>query len=229
MVLRVLLLLACGLASPAQDFAQSLWKAAAPIYQKTIRHPFLTGLTDGTLPKERFKFYMLQDALYLRAYSRALSVLAAKAPNPEWAAFLNKGALECLEVEVALHGTWFTKEELRTAEMAPTNAAYTNHLLAVIHQGGFAEGMAAVLPCYWIYWEVGKELKKTGSKDAAYQKWIDQYSGDAYGASVQKAIAIMNEAARGANADLLRRHYVLSSRYEYLFWDHAWRLEAWQP
>jgi thiaminase/transcriptional activator TenA len=228
MVVRALLILV-ALALPAQDFASSLWKAAEPIYQKTLRHPFLTGMTDGSLPKERFKFYMLQDALYLRAYSRALSVLAAKAPNAEWAVFLNQGAIECLEVEVALHGTWFTKEEFARAEMAPVNAAYTNHLLAVIHQGSFAEGMAAVLPCYWIYWEVGKELKKKGSKDAAYQKWIDQYAGDGYGASVKKAIAILNEAAKGEKAELLRQHYVRSSRYEYLFWDHAWRLERWEP
>jgi thiaminase/transcriptional activator TenA len=227
MVVGLLLLLAQG-----QDFSATLWKKAEPMYRKSVEHPFLKGLADGTLPKEKFKFYMVQDALYLRAYAKALSVLAAKAPREEWALFLNKGAIECLEVEAALHGTWFTKEELTRAEMAPTNLAYTNHLIATIHQGSFAEGMAAVLPCYWIYWEVGKELKAKGSKDAAYQKWIDQYAGDGYGASVRKAIEIMNGAAEGlgrSERSKLERHYVLSSRYEYLFWDHAWREEKWRP
>jgi thiaminase (transcriptional activator TenA) len=231
MVLR-LALLAVALAASAQDFSNTLWRGAEPFYKKSLAHPFLQGLTDGTLAKEKFHFYMLQDALYLRAYSKALSVLAAKAPREEWALFLNKSAIECLEVEAALHGTWFTKEELRRAAMAPTNLAYTNHMLAAVHQGSFAEGMAAVLPCYWIYWEVGKALVAQGSKDARYQKWIDQYAGEAYGKSVRQAIAIFDAASReasNAERERMEKHFLLSSRYEYLFWDHAWRLEKWLP
>jgi thiaminase/transcriptional activator TenA len=228
MVLKLFLLLYASIAF-GQDISETLWRSAEPIYKKTLQHPFLLGLTDGTLPKERFKYYMIQDALYLRSYSKVLSILAAKAPQEEWALFLNKSAVECLEVEAALHGTWFTRAELEAAEMAPANAAYTNHLLAVAYQGTFAEGMAAVLPCYWIYWEVGKELQKKGSKDPKYQEWIDQYAGEAYSASVKQAIAIMNAAAKGQELSLLKKHYVRSSRYEYLFWDHAWRMETWQP
>lgn len=226
--LAALPLLAPALA--AEEFSSVLWRQAEPFFQKSLAHPFLRGLADGTLPKEKFKFYMIQDALYLSAYSRVLSVLAAKAPQQDWALFLNKSAVECLEVEAALHGTWFTKEELARAEMAPTNLAYTNHLLAIAHQGSFPEGMAAVLPCYWIYLEVGKKLLAGGSKDPLYQKWIDQYAGDAYAQSVRRAIAIMNASAQGlppSERDKLLAHFRLSSRYEYLFWDHAWRLEAW--
>ncbi len=231
MVLKAALL-ALALTASAQDLSKTLWPSAEPFYQKSLAHPFLQGLTDGTLPKEKFHFYMVQDALYLRAYSKALSVLAAKAPREEWALFLNKSAIECLEVEAALHGTWFTKDELARASMAPTNLAYTNHMLAAIHQGSFAEGMAAVLPCYWIYWEVGKALVAKGSKDPRYQKWIDQYAGEAYGRSVQQAIAILDAASNGISAaerERMKNLFLLSSRYEYLFWDHAWRMENWLP
>jgi thiaminase (transcriptional activator TenA) len=116
--------------------------------------------------------------------------------------------------------------------MMPTNYAYTNHLLAAVERKSFAEGLAAMLPCYWIYWEVGKELKKRGSKNADYQRWIDQYSGESYADTVNLVLRMMNTeadrvtaAVRGSAKDL----FVISSRYEYQFWDMAWREEKWSP
>jgi thiaminase (transcriptional activator TenA) len=234
---RSLLLLGCALPLRAQEFTAELWRSIASIYRRTLEHPFLRGLTDGSLPRDRFQFYLIQDGLYLRAFSRALNTLAAKAPKEEWALTLSQHAIDAIRAERELHETilrsyGLTAADAARATMAPANAAYTNHLLASVHRLSFVEGLAAMLPCYWIYWEVGKHLVKRGSKDPSYQRWIDQYSGDAYAASVRQALAIMNDAAREASPAQLasaRALFERSARYEWMFWEMAWRREQWPP
>ncbi len=71
------------------EFTAELWESIGPIYAAILRHPFLTGLTDGSLPRENFKFYAVQDALYLREFARALSITGARAPRDEWIIMFN--------------------------------------------------------------------------------------------------------------------------------------------
>ena len=96
----------------------------------------------------------------------------------------------------------------------------------------FHEGLAAVLPCYWIYWEVGKELQKRGSQDPDYQRWIAQYASQDFGRVVEHVLEMMNAEAEGLDApsrDRLTKIFQTSSRYEWMFWDMAWREEKWEP
>lgn len=224
-------ILLASLAWGGGGFTERLWLEIAPIHEKTRSHPFLAGLADGSLPRSRFNFYLEQDALYLGAFSRALSLLAARAPREDWALILNRHAVEALEVERKLHESLLGPGR-RLAVMAPTNYAYTNHLIAAVSQRPFGEGLAALLPCYWIYWEVGKELKKRGSKNPDYQRWIDQYAGEEYGATVRQVLEMMEQQARLMSEDsrqAARKLFEISARYEYMFWDMAWREEAWPP
>jgi|SRR5687768_7279766 len=221
----------------AASFTDNLWTGARTIYAETLQHPFLKGLSAGTLPKDRFQFYLLQDAQYLGAFSEALSLVADKAPREEWASMLRSHAEQAVEVERELHKSLLdsygvSKEMAARTQMAPTNYAYTNHLLVTAARGTFAEGLAALLPCYWIYWEVGKELTKRGSKNPEYKRWIDQYSSGDYGKVVKEVLAIMNAEANNLSpAEQLRciDLFILGARYEYMFWDMAWRMEAWPP
>lgn len=220
-----------------QSFTGQLWQENAPIYGKTLSHPFLQGLTDGSLPQDRFRFYLVQDTLYLRAFGQALNILAAKSPRREWAVILAQHSIDAIQEEREMHekillSYGVTPAETLRAVMAPTNRAYVNHLFASVEKLSFTEGLAAMLPCYWVYWEVGKELKKKGSKDPAYQRWIDQYAAEDYGKAVQAVLEMMNAAAGGASAAeraSARELFTLSARYEYMFWDMAWRLERWEP
>lgn len=218
-------------------FTDQLWSDIEPIYAKTLQHPFLQGLATGHLPKPRFHYYLVQDALYLKAFSEALHKLAAKAPRKEWSATLRDHAKVALAEAQNLHEKILSSygvnpQQIARTTIAPTNYAYTNHFLRAAEAGSFTDGLAAVLPCYWIYQEVGRELKKKGSRDKDYQRWIDNYAGDEYAATVQQVLRMMNrEAARmspAAQAEA-RRLFTLSARYEYQFWDMAWRLEQWQP
>ncbi len=221
----------------AARYTPDLWQAIAPIFQATLKHPFLTGLADGSLPRPKFQFYLVQDALYLDAFSRALNILASKAPRTDWAIAFSRDSIESLEVERQMHsqvlGSYgVTAQAIAAASMAPANYAYTNHLMAAVERGSFLEGLAAMLPCYWIYWEVGKHLIKRGSKNKDYQRWIAQYSSDSYGKTVERVLAIADrEAAEASPAirDRATKLFVLSARYEYQFWDSAWREERWLP
>jgi thiaminase/transcriptional activator TenA len=212
-----------------------LWRAIESIYAAILRHPFVTGLTDGSLTRESFRFYAVQDALYLREFARGLSIAGARAPRDEWIVMFNEHAAEALRVERALHEGFFrefglTAEEVAATPLAPTNAAYTSYLLAVAYGRPFHEAVAALLPCYWIYWEVGKALERAGSPDPLYARWIGTYASDAFGDVVRSVLAATDAMALGVGAaerDAMRRHFVTTSRYEWMFWEMGFRRESW--
>jgi thiaminase/transcriptional activator TenA len=202
-----------------------LWAEMAPTYAAILTHPFITGLRDGSLPEDRFRYYVLQDSLYLRDYCRALSALAGRAPEPEWTALFATHAAEAIRVEQELHAGLLERLGNPEPEPAsPTTTAYTSYLLATVHGGSFAEGLGAVLPCYWIYRDVGRELARAGSPHPLYADWIATYGDPQFDAVVE---AVLDVVDRVDDGDAMRPHVGVCARYEYMFWDAAWRLERW--
>jgi thiaminase/transcriptional activator TenA len=219
----------------SNGFSQTLWASIGEIYGKILIHPFVSGLTDGSLDKEDFRFYVVQDARYLREYARALSLLAARAPEEQDILMFNQHAAGAMEVERALHKGFFrdfglTEEEFAEIPMAPTNVAYTSYLLAICYGGSFPEALGATLPCYWIYWEVGKALIERGSPDPLYRRWIETYGGEEFAAVVRAVLALTDRVGQELNEPTKRRvreHFVTTSRYEWMFWDMGYRKEQW--
>jgi thiaminase (transcriptional activator TenA) len=138
-------------------------------------------------------------------------------------------------VERALHESFFSEWGLTPAAvaatpLAPTNVAYTSYLLAVAYGAPFHEAIAALLPCYWIYWEVGKELERAGSADLLYGRWIGTYASEEFGSLVRAVLDAVDRTAAGLPApalDAMRRHFVTTSRYEWMFWEMGYRQESW--
>ena len=216
-------------------FSAQAWDETANLYQRILDLPFNRELAEGTLSQARFRFYMIQDALYLKEYARALSIASAKGPDHDSIEFFAKSAMTVMVVERALHGDFLEKfgvseAALAAAEPSPTCLGYTNFLLGVAARDGYAELAAAVLPCFWIYWEVGKHIAETAKSDNPYQAWIDTYAGDEFGNAVQTAIAISDRAAAVASPEVqaaMMRAYKRCAQYEWMFWDSAYRQEAW--
>jgi len=216
-------------------FRDRMWGAMEPIFAKILAHPFLSGLADGSLPRDSFRHYVVQDALYLVDYARALALVGAKAPDEEAIAMFASHARGALEVERSLHEGLLvelgvTSEQLRGAPTTPTTLAYTSYLLRSCHQGSFAEGLAAVLPCYWIYAEVGAALLARSSPDPLYARWIGTYGGEEFGKIVADVLALVDRTGASASASeqsAMREHVATTSRYEWMFWDASWRREAW--
>jgi thiaminase/transcriptional activator TenA len=216
-------------------FTKELWAAMEPIYGAILAHPFVRGLTDGSLSREAFRFYVVQDALYLREFARALSVAAARAPAAHGIIMLKQHAANALRVERALHEGFFrefglTPETVAATPLAPVNQAYTSYLIAVAYGAPFHENVAALLPCYWIYWEVGKALERAGSPEPLYARWIATYAAEEFGAVVRAVLAAVDAVGArlgSAERDAMRRHAVTTARYEWMFWDMGYRRERW--
>lgn len=217
------------------SFSAELWRDIEDVYAAILAHPFVTGLADGSLPRESFEFYVTQDALYLRKYARALAAVASHAPEPTATEMFARHAAGIVSAELGLHETLFAELGIdpaaaESAGEAPTTLAYTSYLLATTTAGTYAEGVAVVLPCYWIYAEVGRHLLERGSPDARYQKWIDTYGADEFGDEAREVIAATDAMSAGLSAterDRLRRHFLTTSRYEWMFWDMGYRRENW--
>ena len=213
----------------------TLWDGIAPIFDAIVAHPFVTGLTDGSLPADAFAGYVAQDVHYLRTYSRALAVVAAKAPTLADTAMFARHAAEVFDVELSLHGELLpalglAADSVDSATVSPTTQAYVSYLLATTYGGSFADGLAAVLPCYWIYAEVGAELLHRGSTEARYQRWIDSYGGEEFAATVTEVLALADRIGptlSPADEAVARAHFVTTARYEWMFFDAAYRREEW--
>ncbi|WP_349268879.1 aminopyrimidine aminohydrolase [Mycolicibacterium parafortuitum] len=217
------------------SWTSRLWTDIAAIFDATLAHPFLTGLCDGSLPRDVFAEYVAQDVHYLRTYSRALAVVAAKAPTLADTAMFARHAAEVFDVELSLHAELLpalglSAESVNAVPVSPTTQAYTSYLLATVYGGSFVDGLAAVLPCYWIYAEVGAALLTRGSVDERYQRWIDSYGGDEFAATVTEVLCLADRIGptlTAADEAVARSHFVTTSRYEWMFFDAAYRREGW--
>lgn len=218
-----------------QSWSARLWNEIQPTFTAILAHPFLTGLTNGSLGPDVFAWYLAQDVHYLRDYARALSVVAARAPTLADTAMFARHAADVFEVELALHSALLPEFGLDTAtfgaaSVAPTTRAYTSYLLATAYSGSFADGLAAVLPCYWIYAEVGAMLVEHGSPEGRYQRWIDSYSGDQFAAIVAEVLELADRTGPTLSAaaeTVARAHFATTARYEWMFFDAAYRREDW--
>ncbi|GAA5006144.1 hypothetical protein GCM10025734_45930 [Kitasatospora paranensis] len=150
------------------SLTDELWAAIEPVYDEILAHPFLAGLTDGTLPRQAFRHFVVQDSHYLRDYARALAVCAAKAPGEAEVRAFADDAVGAIAAEQGMHAEFLTAfgdtaEQAAAEPVMPTTRAYTSYLLATVYGGSFAEAVAAVLPCYWIYARVGERLLAASS------------------------------------------------------------------
>jgi thiaminase (transcriptional activator TenA) len=212
---------------------EELWAGAEPVYAAILEHPFLRGLTDGTLPRSAFRHFVVQDAHYLRDYARALAVCAARAPDEDGVRAFAEDAVGAIAAEQEMHREFMAElgaVEPEAAGVLPTTRAYTSYLLATVYGGSFAEGLAAVLPCYWIYARVGQELLARSSPDPLYARWIAAYGEEAFQAVVRRVLAVtdrVGEELSAAERGRALEHFSTTSRYEWMFWDAAWRAERW--
>jgi thiaminase/transcriptional activator TenA len=212
-----------------------LWAGISDIYQAILSHPFLAGLADGSLDPGAFGFYLVQDGLFLKGYAGALAAVASRAPDAAGTAMFARHAAGVLTAERELHSSLLADLGIdpagaATAEPAPVTLAYTSYLLATALGGSYAEGVSAVLPCYWIYWEAGRHLRGRGSPDPRYQRWISTYGGPEFGETVREVLAAADALAPGlgtAERDRVRRHFRATARYEWMFWEMGYRKQGW--
>lgn len=217
------------------SFVENAQKRTARLREAIQQLPFNRELSAGTLAPQRFRRYILQDALYLGQFSRALSIAAAKAPDPATVEVFARSAEAAVAVERLLHERYLAEfgidpGALSSTELSPDCLAYTSFLLATAHQEPWPVLIAALLPCFSIYWEVGCRIAKEAGADNPYRAWIDTYADPQFGEAVERVTAIANKAALGTTAQnraQMLGAFVRATQYEWLFWDGAYRGRGW--
>ncbi len=216
-------------------FSDDAWTKVAKVREAIYAMPFNTALADGTLSKDVFAHYIVQDSLYLAEYAKALALAAAKAPDGHALMVFAGGATEAVQVERALHADYLGQFGIEqataaNAEPSPTCLAYTSYLLSVAQTQGFAELAAAILPCFWVYQDVGTRIHAAAGADNPYRAWIETYADEGFEAATRDVIAITDVAAAKADPDTVARMhtaFLRCTQFEWMFWDAAWRRESW--
>lgn len=216
-------------------FCEEVRKETDFYWQGSFDHPFVKGLVDGSLPLEKFKFYIMQDAYYLTHYTKVLAIAASRAKTNEDIAYFLDTARHINEAELELHRTVFkelgiTEEMAGNFEPAPAAYNYVSHMYNAAHNGDVAEAFAAMFPCPWLYQEIGEKYKDAKPGIKLYEDWIAMYSAPDYKEKIELQKAMMNRYAEEnpAKQAILKAHFEKSCYYEWKFWEMPWTYEDWQ-
>jgi thiaminase/transcriptional activator TenA len=219
-----------------ERFSIQLRRQSEPIWRSIEAHAFLRELAAGTLPMNRFTYFILQDYVYLLDFAQVLCLGGAKSADLQTLELFCRHALGAVEVERSFHASFgktlgLSAKQLDAVPKGPITQAYIGHLQSVARGGTLGELVAAVLPCYWIYGAVGRRLyRKRPRQPKIYRRWIETYAAEEFQQPVREQIRLMDRLGAAANAAEQRRmadHFALSSRYEFLFWQQAYGLESW--
>lgn len=212
-----------------------LHDAAAPVWEACLRHPFVTGIGDGTLDMEKFRYFMLQDYLYLFDYARVFALGVVKARDPELMRVFAANVDAILGGEMKIHRAYMKRLDITEAQVfsikpALANLSYTNYMLSVAQTGGPMEIVASILACSWSYAEIGQALAAIpgAAEHPFYGEWIRGYASEEYAATNQALIELMDSLAADAGEEqlaYLTDVFVNCSRYELGFWDMAWDVQ----
>lgn len=216
-------------------FTETVLAETADLCAEIRAMPFNRALCDGTLSGEAFRHYIIQDAHYLEGFARALALAATRAPDADSVRQLAQSAAGAIAVERQLHEHYLglygvSTEVFASTPPTPVCEHYVSFLVATAASRGVAEAMAALLPCFWVYRDVGRAIHAAARADNPYRAWIDTYAGEEFDAAVEAACVLADRLAESAGAAERKRMHAAFARstlLEWMFWDSAWNLRAW--
>jgi thiaminase/transcriptional activator TenA len=208
-----------------------------PIWEATLDHPMVERLGAGTLDEAPFRYWVRQDYVYLIEYARVFAHGAASAPDLERMSTFAELLSSTVDTEMDLHRAYaadfgISEADLAATDPSPTTQAYTDFLVRTAATGTFGDLVAVLLPCMWGFNVVGRRLAERGKPDhEGYTEWIDTYAGDEFTELTEWCKGLLDDVwadATEARRDRYRDLFRTSARYEYRFWDAAWRQEGWE-
>ena len=212
-------------------FCDRAWQQTTALRAAIHDLPFNRELAAGVLDEARFQFYIQQDSLYLDQYARILAIAGARGPDGQTLHLFAQSALEAVAVEQALHGQYLSKFAATAAtQPSPDCLSYTSFLLATAYHESWEVLLAALLPCFWIYWDVGNSISRQAASSNKYRAWIDTYADDGFAHAVRLVKTATDAAAEATTVATQARMmtaFLRSTQYEYLFWDGAYKLRQW--
>lgn len=216
-------------------FSDSLKETTKQSWELSLHHPFVQGIVRGDLPLNTFKNYIMQDIYYLKHYGKVHAFAAAHADDFSVAAKLADKAKRTAQAELTVHQEHakhlhITDEDIESFKPAPTAYAYTSHMYRAALSGSLAQIVAAMLPCYWLYADIGLQNKDAEPKEEIYIAWIQTYASDWFQESTKEMINLLDtlvSEASSSEKEKIKQQFVLSKEYELAFWDMAYNFETW--
>lgn len=213
-----------------------LYEAAQPVWREYLQHPFVTGIGDGSLSEDQFRYYLLQDYLYLIEYTRVFALGVVKAQDPEVMRMFSKSVNNILNGEMNIHRSYMlrlgiTEQQVSEAKPTLTNLSYTNYMLSVSHSGSIADLVVSILACSWSYAEIAQALAQLpgAAEHPFFGEWIQGYTSPQYVASNEAIIALTDQLADQCTESAYQRMeeiFIACSRYELAFWEMSWKMES---
>lgn len=210
-----------------KKWSEGAWEAAKSAYEAILKLPFLAELADGSLSSERINEYITQDNLYLDDYSRVLAHIASRLDDLEDVDAFVHFASEGVAMEKGMHALYPSDPE---AMKSPVCRLYSSFLKSQAYESVAVE-TASVLPCFWVYQQVGNHILRTAILDGnPYAPWIEAYSNEAFDLSTSRAIAICDKLASSSSEEIRQKMtevFVRATEMEWMFWDSAYRMAQW--
>lgn len=214
------------------DYRKDLLQTVESIWSAYLNHPFLVELEAGSLPKEKFKNYLVQDYLYLKEYARVFCIGVSKAKTMKEMKFFYHGIQGAMEDETEVHIQYLLDfgirpEQAEKSAMLIDNINYTSYMQAIALRGDLKDILAAVMPCAWSYNYIGLALKEKVQRpeENFYMPWIDSYASDSYTQFTEAWIQYTEETCQALSQEEYERFkeiFIASSLYEMKFWDMAY-------
>lgn len=205
--------------------ATEFWEGAEDLARACAEHPFVRGLGDGSLSRERYVRFIAQDAFFLDVFARGFAAGVLRAPDSAGRRtfhHLQAGAFE----ELKLHASASRELGIDLENVEPMEAArgYTEFLMANTIAGSIGELVASMTPCMVLYGYLGKGLAAEQTGRHAYSEWVETYAGEDFGALVEQMNALLETYCEGTPAE--RDRYRRAMQWEWRFFDEAWRGEG---
>lgn len=222
-------------------FAQRLREAANLVWEEGYRQPFLRELGNGTLDRERFAFYLLQDYRYLNDYAKVHALALTKTQDPEVMRFMADVQNSIFNVESAMHRKYMasygiSEQEMNSVRQSAFARAYTSNILSIAYGNPLVDVLVAVLPCAWVYADYGQRLAAefTDTLDSnPYKSWVDMYKTEEFWSSsawLIEHIEQLTEHLSAERKDELVDVFVTGVQNEYMFWSSAYDMQyTWKP
>ncbi|WP_027623010.1 thiaminase II [Clostridium lundense] len=213
-------------------FSEKLYESVEGIWQSYYEHPFVKGIGTGALEVDKFKYYMIQDYLYLLDYAKVYALGVVKADTEEVMQGFSSMVNGILNGEMSIHRSYMkrlgiTQEEIKNAKASLDNISYTHYMLAVAHTGNLADLTVSLLSCMWSYLEIGRHLSKIPNsiEHEFYGEWIRGYISKEYEELTQWVIDLVDDLAEDMSEKELKKLeeiFINTSKYEYMFWEMSY-------
>lgn len=213
---------------------QQLLDYAAEVWTAYNEHPFVLGIQNGTLEREKFRFYMIQDYLYLGDYAKIFALGVAKATSLSNAMLFSR-YISVMNGELNVHSNYMarlgiTQEDIDSAKRSLDSLSYTSYMLRVAYEETEVEIVAAILACAYSYEIIAKKMVENNPAavdDEFYGSWISGYVSEEYSEENRVLIELLDDMTKSytpAQVEHLKEVFLACSRYEMAFWDLSWNM-----